>query len=234
MTQAVPDFVDEGSINWDDTQELPSLDVDSSPFFNGEPDNQDFLNDEPNPQPAETFDAVDPKFITAKRRPTGAPEYEKKIKGILKGAFDMTVGNTATVADAAAIYQYQGKIVEKGAILATVNPTFARGIDFLTEGTENPTIAFAAALLPLALQLVRNHEPILEPAPRGFKVPFTKKTFRIPIKVGIKLGRLRNATYEPRHMYNVVLGNPTVIATLEKQGVSIAPFSSAGRRTRQE
>lgn len=213
-------IADETAVDWEETNELPGGD---SQLFDPE-----FLRTEVNGQPEETYDEVDPKFITAKRKPTGAPEYEKKLKGLLKGAFDMTVGSSATVVDAAAIYQYQGKIVEKGAILAATNKSFARGIDFLTEGTENPALAFAAAVLPLALQMVRNHEPVLVPAPRGIKIPFTKRTFHIPIKLGIKLGRLRAATYEPRHIYNVVLGNPDVMATLAKQGVSVAPFSRAG------
>lgn len=219
-THSIPDYVDDGNINWDDVTSIPDESL---------PD-PSFLQTEINDQPPETYDPLDPKFIGAKRKPTGAPEYERKIKSILKGAFDMTVENSATVADAAAIYQYQGKIVQKGAILAADNRTFARGIDFLTEGTENAAIAFATALFPLALQLVRNHEPVLEPAPRGFKLPFTKKSFRIPIKIGIRLGRLRAATYEPRHIYNVVLNNSSVRETLEKQGKTVAPFDRTGRR----
>lgn len=208
---------DEGGVNWDDTQEIPTV-TDNEP---------DFLKSEINEQPRELFDALDPRFVAAKRRPTGAPEYEKKLKAILKGAFDLTVQNPATVVDAAAIYQYQERIVTKGAILATENKSFARGIDFLTEGTENSTIAFAAAVLPLALQIVRNHEPILEPVPRGFMIPIIKKKIKIPIKVGIRLGRLRNATYEPRHMYDVVLKNPEVMATLLKQGITVAAYTAS-------
>lgn len=219
-------FIDESAVDWDTTGVIPPIEGQDSQA--GDPE---FLRTEISEPPTESYDPLDPRFIAAKRRVGGAPEYERKLKGLLKGAFDLTVGNTATVADAASIYQYQAKIVEKGAVLAVKNQTFARGIDFLTEGTENPAIAFAAAVLPLALQIIRNHEPVLEPAPRGIKIPFTKRTFRIPIKVGIKLGRLRAATYEPRHMYNVVLGNPDVVATLTKQGVTIAPFSRAGKES---
>lgn len=172
------------------------------------------------------YDTVDPKFVRAPRKPSGAPAYEKKIRGLLKGAFDFTVGSSATVTDAAAIYQYQDNIAVKGALLAAENASFAKGIDFLTEGTDNATLAFVLACFPLAVQIIRNHEPVLEPVTRGIKIPFTKKTFKPPIKLGIRLGRIRAYSHDPRHLYTVVLDNDSVKAELKKQGVNVASLPS--------
>lgn len=189
-----------------------------------DPAEPEFFHTETAGVPEPEYSPLDPKFVANSRKPSGAAGYEKKIRGLLKSAFNGTVSHTATVADAAAIFQYQDGIVEKGALLAVDNKNFARGIDFLTEGTENATIAFALAALPLVAQLLRNHEPVLEPAPRGFTIPIIKRKIKIPIKVGIKLGRLRDFTYEPKHMYGVVFNNPEVRATLEKQGTKVASF----------
>lgn len=180
------------------------------------------MGDVPNPDDAE-FDTPDADTVKAGARARGAIKYEKKMQGLLQTAFASTVGISATVPDAAALLMHSPNIAKSVGDLAASDPKVARGIDFLTEGTDNAYLGVILATVPLVLQVIRNHEPSLEPEIRGIKIPFTKRRFKI--KFGIKLGRIRNVTNDPKALYEHVFTDPKVVANLKKRGTNVAPFA---------
>src|SRR5207253_718918 len=117
------------------------------------------------------------------------------------------------------------------------NTAVASMVNFLDEGTSNPVGAELVAAFPLIMQLIRNHEPVLEPAPRGFKIPFLKhrdgtpRRFELKWKVGIRLGKLRNRTYDPVELENFVFDNPEVKAQIAKRKL-IVGRTNGGRKRR--
>jgi len=160
----------------------------------------------------------DATIIDPKKRSRTAEAYEKKMRGLFRTGFHLTVSHPATRPDAAAIVMHAPEISKKIGDLADADPRIKKGIDFLTEGTENPYLAVIAASVPFALQLLRNHEPQLVPAQRGIKIPFTKR--HIAFKFGIKLGRLRAATVPSEDLTSFVFGNAGVRDAMKKAGFS--------------
>lgn len=174
------------------------------------------------PDQAESFDEPDTSIIKGQRRKNGAAGYEKKTASILSFLTKLAVQRPGLQADAAAFIMHAPTVAEKVGDLAAVDDKIARGIDFLTEGTESPYLAAMIAVSPLLLQLMRNHEPVLEPAPRGFRIPFSKRRIRIPFKFGIRLGGLKAMTNDPDKLASYVLSHPKVLAAFEKQGINVA------------
>lgn len=181
------------------------------------PDDAASLADEP-------YDSPDTGIITQRQRPQKAKTYERKVKSVLSAAFKVTASHPATVPDAAAILMYGPNLAEKAGDLAADEAWAARAIDFLTEGAENSKLAFASAAGIFALQILRNHEPSLQPNPdrKGFKIPFARGR-RMKLKFGIKLGRVRELTHEPTALSDYVFSNPAVMAALKKQGINVQP-----------
>lgn len=181
------------------------------------------------PEPEATFvesgeteyDEPSELFIDKKKRPPKAVAYEKKVKGILQTGFRMSITHPATVADGAALLMYGPKVAAATGDLAASNDAVAKAVDFLTEGNESPVAAMFVAVAPLVFQIIRNHEPILEPSPRGIRIPFTKDK-RIKFKFGIKLGRLRNVTNDPAGLTEFVFTRPNIVAALKKNGIDVA------------
>lgn len=168
-------------------------------------------------------DKPDPDFTKEKKRPRGAIKYENTVKGWFQTAFAAALGNPKTHADAAAIVMHAPKICPKVGDLAASDPKVARGIDFLSEGTENPYLACLAVSLPFVFQILRNHEEDLEVKQRGIRIPFTKRRFGF--KFGIKLGPLRDApgTKEPDFLKQHVFNDPNFRDKLKKNlGVEFA------------
>jgi len=163
---------------------------------------------------SDNFDEPDEKLLDEPKRSVKAKAYEKKVRGFFRTGFWATVSHEATVPDAAAILVHAPKISEKVGDLADADPRIAKGIDFLTEGTENPYLAAIAVGLPFALQILRNHEPQLVPAQRGIRIPFTQR--RINFKFGIKLGRLRVITSDPHDLSKYVFENDAVKNAMKK------------------
>ena len=211
--------------------------IDPSLFADiGEPDHIDsgFLgpDDEPDPSGAEQpYTEPDTDFVAPPKRARGAEQYEKKTRAVLGAAFRASAQNSHTVADAATLMLYAPKLAYAAGDLAAADERIARGIDWLTEGTENPYLNFFAVAVPFAMQVIRNHEPILEPAPRGFAIPFTKgkRRVHIPFKIGIRLGFLRNQTDDPENVYQYVFNDPGVKTTMEKLGIQVATYSAGFR-----
>jgi hypothetical protein len=165
-------------------------------------------------------DEPDPAFVKAPRRSRNAAAYEKKIAVALNAAMRATASRPGTVADAAAIIQYGPEIARAGGDLAAHDERVARAIDLIGSGTDNPYAACVFATLPLCLQMVRNHEPILEPTVRTIKIG--KRVIPLKVKIGIRLGGLRNAVHDPDHLTREVFDNPAIAKELDKRGISVA------------
>lgn len=154
-----------------------------------------------------------------KKRSKRAERYEEKIKGFFQTGFAITAKNHHTQPDAAALVMYGPTICEKWGDLADADPRVRKGIDFLTEGTENPYLAAAVTTLPLVMQLMRNHEKDLEVKQRGIRVPFTQRRFGF--KFGVKLGFLHRTpgTVEPEFLTKHVFTDPDIQEKLAKLGI---------------
>jgi hypothetical protein len=160
-------------------------------------------------------DDKDADFLKAPPRPRGAVTYEKKIKKSLFAWMHIAIHNPETAPDAAAIIKFGQDVAEKGGDLAATNKNFRKAVEFLDGGVSNPTIAFVAAAGVLALQILRNHEPVAETPPkRHLRIPFTKRT--IGLRFNIKLGRLRSATQDPPRLTHGIFSDPDVQAKLLK------------------
>ena len=165
-----------------------------------------------------------------------ARRYQKKVRRIMASAFRLTVGEQSTVPDAAAIIMHGPDLAEKAGILADKDARFRRGIDMLTEGTENPYLAFAAAAIPLGMQLFRNHEDILSPRAiidarrkhkayqqanpnpgKEWKIPGTKRKIRIRFK--LHFPAIRNFTNDPNALSQYVFLNPDMAQAMERFGI---------------
>jgi len=168
------------------------------------------------------FDEPDKNLLQEKKRSRTAKEYEKKLRELSNVAFRATVNHPATLPDAAAIIMYAPQIAEKWGDLADADARVKRGIDMITDGTENPYAAAILSTLPLVMQFVRNHEPVLEPQARGIRIPFTKRVIPFRFKLGIKLGKLRNMTEDPANLMTHVFENSDIKTALEKQGIKVA------------
>lgn len=222
----------------DEITEGPTLQQEDTRTWSGV---DEYINPVDEPEiPEEKYDTPDASFIKTQARPRGAIAYQKKIhNAIAKPAFQITVQNPATVADAAAILMHGPKVTAKLGDLAATDARVARMVDFLDEGTSNPMGAAIVAVFPLVMQLVRNHEPVLEPVQRGFRVPFAKDKNGVPRrvqlkwKIGIKLGRLRNFTNDPESLEAFVFDNPQVKEMLAKQDINVARSTARRRRTQR-
>jgi hypothetical protein len=176
------------------------------------------------PTEPEAFDSPDASFVKPPPRKRNAAAYEKKIKGLFQVPLRYAVTHEATVPDAAAILMYGPGIASAWGNAAAHDERIARAVDFLTTGTENPLAAAVLSTAPLFLQMVRNHEPQLEPTTRGIRVPFTRGKRVLKLRIGIKLNRLRPLTNDPEKFADHVFNAPDVRDMLTKQGVGVAGY----------
>jgi len=183
----------------------------------------DYLEpDAPDPEHLEPdYAEVDAGHIKAKARPRGAIAYQKKIHSVMRPATVAALKYEPTKADGAAFLIYGPDLETHLANVAATNKNVARAIDWISEtGGDNHVLALALVTVPLALQLLRNHEPELIPKPRGFKIPFTHgKRWGTKWKIGLRLGKLREMTADPDAMIKHALSDPAVREALAKQGV---------------
>lgn len=172
-----------------------------------------------------TYDDPDSKLLQPKPRSPRARQYERKTRGLFAFAFKATCGQEATVADSAAILMYGPDLSARVGDLAAENAHVARAVDMLTDGTDNAAAALILTALPFVLQVVRNHEPVVErdngKRVRTWRIPFTQRAIRF--KVGFRLGkRMRNMTNDPDKLSDYVFSNPAVRDALDKQGIKVA------------
>jgi hypothetical protein len=163
-----------------------------------------------------------------------AREYEKKTAAALNSVFRGTAGNPATVVDAATILVFGDGFSAAAGELAQEDERARRVLDFLTTPS-NPWIAFAMVAIPMAAQLMRNHEAELEDLPPvkkviGIKIPFSKKAISIPLRIKPRLPkRLRSQTSEPAAML-AVFEHPDVKRALKKRGITVAEEVQIGKK----
>lgn len=191
--------------------------------------NQEFFASETSSFDGGPYDTPDDKFFKKGRRKAGAQGYEDKIKKAVRAATDFTIQTEPLVPDAAALIMYGPQLATAGGNWAAEDKRVARVIDFFAEDSpiDSAALGFIAVAAPLLLQIVRNHEPVLEPAPRGFRIPFAKdkqgnpRRFRFPFKIGIKLGGLRGMTNEPSGMVRQAL-TPEIVELFTARGIEPA------------
>lgn len=184
----------------------------------------DFMNP---PEPSPTAEALkdsrtaDPKFLEEKPRSRKAIDYEKKAQNVVRFAIKGLLMNPATIQDGAVLIQYGPDFCEAAGNFAAENAWVSKTIEMMNDGTENATLAFIAATAPIALQMMRNHEPAIEATPhREIKIPFTKRVWKLKVKVRLPW-RMRAFTEDPSDFTKRVLTAPGVAEALEKQGIRI-------------
>lgn len=164
-------------------------------------------------------DKPHPEITEKGKRSARAKRYEHQVGAILGAATRAAAEHESTIPDAAALLYYGKNVAEKFGDLADADEKVRKAIDVFSGGVENPYLAAFSSVAILGLQLIRNHEPQLVPDVRGIRIPFTKRTLKL--KFGIKLGRIRALTHEPKELTHAAM-TPEVIAFLKKQGVRVA------------
>jgi hypothetical protein len=155
-----------------------------------------------------------------------AREYEAKAQAILGLLTRGTIGNPQTIADAAAYIAYGDKMAAATGELADEYEPARRFIDAIASPS-SPLVGFALTLLPLAAQLLRNHEKeVIKPArmiSTTIKIPFRKKPLTVKIPLRVRLTKsLRAQTVEPKAIASMVFSNPDVVKALKKRGIDVA------------
>lgn len=188
--------------------------------------------DIPAPEPDEA-DRLKFRFIDAdlghfmrKPKTAVAREYEAKAAAFLGLLTRGTISNPKTIADAAAYIAYGDKMAAATGELADEYEPARRFIDAIASPS-SPLVGFVLTGLPLAAQLLRNHEKeIVKPARSirfTVKIPFRKRPLNVAIPLRFKLSKsLRAQTVEPRACANAVFSNPDVVKALKKRGIDIA------------
>jgi hypothetical protein len=162
-----------------------------------------------------------PPVAAGPRRTKRARDYEQKVTGLLNSAMRVTAGTETTVSDAAALIVHGDVLASKVGDLADVDPRVRRAVDFITSGTENPYLAVVMAALPLAAQIVRNHET--ESTVRvGVKIPFTKRRVNIPFRFALRNKLLRSFTRAPKTLADSVFTEPKVKNALLSARIDVA------------
>lgn len=167
-------------------------------------------------------DHPDASMLSKPKRKPNARKYEDKVLKVFGVATRVAISKPALVPDAAILLLKGPPVAEALGDLAAENEAVARMLTLSEQVTDNATLAAVTAISGLLMQIVRNHEPILEPAPRSFTVPFLKRTFKLP-KIGVKLGLFRAATVEPNALIQHVFSDQGIIDALRKNGITLAP-----------
>jgi hypothetical protein len=178
--------------------------------------------------PPEVISEISTEFAAEDKETPRAAHYRKKVSRGFAHIWKPLLQNPKTVDDAATILLYGPDAAKAVGKLADQDARARKIIDFATDGVDNPYVSVAFALIPMVLQLLRNHEDSLGVTAREIKIPIIKRSIRI--KFGIKLGRFRNITTEPSYLTNYVLSDEKLLAVLNKQGIKVA-FKNGGDAT---
>jgi len=182
----------------------------------------DEMMSQPQPEPeqaTESYDRADASIIDKPERTPRAKKYEKKANKSIGTLTRLLLQRPATVPDAATLMLYGPDVAETFGDLADKNPRVAKIIEMFEESTDSPVLAVISATTPLLLQLIRNHEPVLEPKERTIKLGMFN--VRIPRKIGVRLGLLRGITHDPDAILKNVFGDPDVVEALRRNGVTV-------------
>lgn len=163
------------------------------------------------------------KIADVPERTERAKQYESKTNGLLNILMKVCLASPNTVADGAAIIEYGEAFSSKLGDLADQNVKVRRGIDLITSGTDNPYFGVIAAALPLFMQIARNHENTEVRTERHLKIPFTKRSIRIPFGFKIKLSkRVKAVTLDPELLMISTFTNPEIARALQEQKIDVA------------
>lgn len=157
----------------------------------------------------------------APNRTQRAQDYEEKVTGILSVAMKATAQNESTIPDAAAIITHGPAFASKLGDLADHDPRVRKAVDFITQGTDNPYAALMVATIPFVAQVIRNHETTA-PVKVGIRIPFTKRTLRVPFNLKLRNPFLRSVTHAPKDISTAVFDNPAIRASLLSQRIDVA------------
>lgn len=158
----------------------------------------------------------------APKRTVRAQEYEEKVSGLLSLAMKGLAGKPSTAPDAAAIIVHGPIVASKLGDLADQDAHVRKAVDFITSGSENPYAALVFATIPLVAQIIRNHEAEDLSRHVQLRIPFTKRTIRVPMKFRLKNPFLRNVTQPPHVMSAMTFGDPEIAAALASQNIHVA------------
>lgn len=174
------------------------------------------------PPPGPAFSAQPPTIVQdADNRPERAKAYEEKTAGLLNFLMRACAANEGSVADAAAFIEHGPGIASKAGDLAHKDVRVRKAIDFLSQGTDNPYVALGLSVVPLLMQVIRNHESEAT-RPIQVRIPLTKKTFTPRVRIRLRNGLLRSMTSAPRSLIQKVFGDPAIKAALISTGVDVA------------
>lgn len=167
-------------------------------------------------------DAPPNPISAAPKRTHRAAEYEERVSNVLAMAMKGLAAKPGTVHDAAAIIQHGPILASKLGDLADQDEKVRKAVDFITSGTENPYAAVVFAALPLVAQIIRNHEDQDLSRHAQIRIPFMKKTVRVPFKLRLKNPFLRGVTQPPEVLSAATFGNPDIAEALKSQSIDVA------------
>ena len=168
------------------------------------------------------FHDVPSSVAAAPERTRRAEEYERKITDVLSQIMRMCAANEGTVADAATLIQHGPAFASKAGDLADQDDRVRKAVDMITSGTENPYIALGLATLPILAQVMRNHETGDVAKRVHIRIPFTKRSFKLPFKLRLSNPFVRSLTVPPEHITMATFGNPEIRTALAQQGIDLA------------
>lgn len=188
-------------------------------------DSEFLAPDDPEPEQAEEeLQDVDPSdFIEKQVESARAKKYRIKTKHGLNFLVKIFAGSPRTVSDAAAIIYHGPGVSQAVGHLCDADPKARKFVDFLTEdGIDNPYVLAGLAILPMAIQMLRNHEKGLEKGAR-FSIPIgRKRKITLPFTFRFRLGKMKNVSADPDFLTAHVFGNPAVQEALRAQNIRIA------------
>lgn len=166
-------------------------------------------------------DYPDTRITQERTRTARAKKYDKKAAVVIGAMTRATLENPHTVTDGVTLLYYGQTLVERVGDLADADDRVRRALDSLENGVNNPYIAAISTAAIVGLQIARNHESAMQTEVKALRIPFTKKTFKFKVRLRFP-ERLRPFTHDPDELTRAAL-TPSVLATLKRQGVKIAP-----------
>ena len=169
--------------------------------------------------------STDSTFVEEEKESPRAKKYRLKVRHGINFLITGLVQTPNGAPDAAALIYHGPAVSTAIGQLADEDAKVRRVIDFITDDTiDNPWLNASVIMVPLIVQMMRNHESAVEQLPGKFKIriPFTKRYLRVPVKFKFTLSWAKNISYEPQYLTANVLGNPDVQENLAKRGIKIA------------
>jgi hypothetical protein len=192
-----------------------------------------------------------PDLAELMRKPRNTPtanEYKKKTASVLR---TVTVGAIAAqnLPDAATLLYHGPGLATSVGNLADHSEMARKAVDMLT-APDNPWLVFAFTLIPMASQIMRNHEEQLTELPARWamgkkarkaradakagkvkseprftvKLPFGRSIpirFKFNFKLAKALKGIHSSTYDPSELTYGVFSDPALGKELEKYGITV-------------